>query len=97
MVNYNNHINIINNKYIKGKITFLTFNDNNIDKNFLLSPIKKALLITGSSALTLFSINTGGMFSPPAVINNSYKKKKKPIMCVIGFYQLLMNLPLSFQ
>lgn len=49
----------------------LTFSDNNMDKNFLLSPIKKALLTIGNSAFTLFSINTGGMFSPPAVINNS--------------------------
>ena len=37
-------------------------------KNFLLSPITMILLIKGSSALILFSINTGGMFSPPAVI-----------------------------
>ena len=37
-------------------------------KNFLLSPITMILLIKGSSAFTVFSISTGGMFSPPAVI-----------------------------
>lgn len=37
-------------------------------KNFLLSPITMILLIKGSSDLTVFSIITGGMFSPPAVI-----------------------------
>lgn len=42
-----------------------------MDKNFRLSPIKKALLTKGNSDLTMFSINIGGIFSPPAVISNS--------------------------
>lgn len=62
---------ILINIFKENKTQKYTFRDNSMDKNFLLSPIKKALLTTGNAALTLFSINTGGMFSPPAVINNS--------------------------
>lgn len=57
-----------------------------MDKNFLLSPIKKALLTTGNTALTLFSINTGGMFSPPAVINNSLNTKQHKLVMQVEVY-----------
>ena len=40
--------------------------------NLRLSPIKMALEIQGKASLMLSSINVGAMFSPPAVIINSF-------------------------
>lgn len=45
-----------------------------MDRNFLLSPISMALLISGRASLTASSVGTGGMFSPPAVMINSKTK-----------------------
>lgn len=42
-----------------------------MDRNFLLSPISMALLISGTASLTASSMGTGGMFSPPAVMISS--------------------------
>ena len=47
-----------------------------MDINFLLSPIAIQLLIQGRAAFTLFSIGTGAMFSPPAVIIISEEENK---------------------
>lgn len=54
-----------------------TFNVISIVKYFLLSPTRNALLTVESSFLTKCSIWTGGIFSPPAVIINSFKR---PVM-----------------
>lgn len=53
-----------------------TFNVRRMERNFLLSPISIALLMHGSCAFTSSSINTGGTFSPPAVIISSYKSTR---------------------
>jgi hypothetical protein len=47
-----------------------------MDINFLLSPIAIQLLIQGRATFTLFSIGTGAMFSPPAVIIISEEEHK---------------------
>lgn len=47
-----------------------------IDRNFLLSPISMALLISGTASFTASSVGTGGMFSPPAVMISSKVKHK---------------------
>ena len=54
----------------------LTLRVNKQERNFLLSPIIIALLINGISALIDFSMGTGGIFSPPAVMINSKNKNK---------------------
>ena len=48
----------------------------NIDKNFFLSPMSIQLLTHGRCSLTVSSIGTGGIFSPPAVIINSVNVPK---------------------
>ena len=48
----------------------------NIDKNFFLSPISIQLLTHGRCSLTVSSIGTGGIFSPPAVIISSVNVPK---------------------
>lgn len=53
-----------------------TFSVMSMERNFLLSPIKIQLDTQGRHSLTLSSIRTGGMFSPPAVIINSVSKNK---------------------
>jgi hypothetical protein len=53
-----------------------TFNVRRIERNFFLSPMTIALLIQGSCAFTSSSIETGAMFSPPAVIISSYKNMR---------------------
>lgn len=42
-----------------------------MERNFLLSPISMALLISGTASFTASSMGTGGMFSPPAVMISS--------------------------
>ena len=49
----------------------LTLMVSSMDRNFLLSPISMALLISGTASFTASSIGTGGMFSPPAVMISS--------------------------
>lgn len=49
----------------------LTLMVSSIDKNFLLSPMSMALLISGTASFTASSVGTGGMFSPPAVMMSS--------------------------
>lgn len=50
-----------------------TFMVSSIDRNFLLSPISMALLMSGTASLTASSMGMGGMFSPPAVMISSEK------------------------
>lgn len=54
----------------------LTLRVNRQERNFLLSPITIALLINGISALIDFSMGTGAIFSPPAVMINSKNNNK---------------------
>ena len=56
---------------------------------FLLSPTSIALLMNGSFFLMASSIITGGIFSPPAVITNSFSL---PVMNKNPFSS---NLPIS--
>lgn len=42
-----------------------------MERNFLLSPISMALLMSGMASLTASSMGTGGIFSPPAVMISS--------------------------
>lgn len=51
----------------------ITLMVSSIDRNFLLSPISMALLMSGTASLTASSMGTGGMFSPPAVMISSEK------------------------
>lgn len=62
--------------------------------NLLLSATSTAWLTMGSSAFTFISINTGEIFSPPAVMSISLKKKKWKIK--ITFYVFYFNQPFSF-
>lgn len=53
----------------------LTLMVSSMVRNFLLSPISMALLISGTASFTASSMGTGGMFSPPAVMISSAEKQ----------------------
>ena len=55
----------------------LTFSVIRQEINFLLSPMRTALLINGACFLMWSSIGTGAMFSPPAVMINSIRNNIK--------------------
>ena len=52
-----------------------TFSVSSRDKNFILSPMSMHWLTIGKASLTLSSMATGGMFSPPAVMISSGEKE----------------------
>jgi len=56
---------------VEAWLSLLTFSVMRIERNLRLSPINMQLLTHGNSFFTLSSIDTGGIFSPPAVIINS--------------------------
>jgi hypothetical protein len=63
MMSYNNERNLTSRQD--------TFKETTIERNFFLSPMTMQLETATMAAFISFSIRTGGMFSPPAVIINS--------------------------